>query len=524
MFAAVNTAFCCFSLWQSAFSIMLENHDGDHLVYTFIAVGFKKLYRMLCCCFRKKAPESKGEDSNLQILSETKYVVESVAGILYRQNLSESQTTASPKRRMAVTDEERMKKLVLFENLFYKIDDNGNGEIEKEECDRLLSFCAMELDPIEREKIFDKFDYVADGSLQRMEFCRMCEEYLWNTPTELLETMIENLDKATNARSACNKAYWNEIGESIEKKSRIVCPMVYFFVLVVMFNLDMRDHYATTTDPMFSGITKNISIGPNGVGMILAFVIVVIIGLTSTYFINRSIARAEEALKEKQKQASRAVASEAAKTVSSRASSLERPSSKNLMSRVVRRSREMMGSTLSPSTDRTLPFGRSLSFGKRNAAPTASSSDVTTSFEVVGPMGQTRRRTRTSSQTKELTNRVDELSAKLEEFQTMFQSQPEQVKPPDQMKQNTSAGMEQARPAGSQVPLTSPKPIVVPQTPGSREVLDTLPNRTKVYTPQYEYDDKGMKLEMALSPNVSATVSATDNRANAPGAAPFVEV
>lgn len=102
----------------------------------------------------------------------------------------------------------------------------------------------------------------------------------------------------------------------------------------------------------------------------------------------------------------------------------------------------------------------------------------------------------------------------------MFQSQPEQVKPPDQMKQKASAGMEQARPAGSQVPLTSPKPIVVPQTPGSREVLDTLPNRTQVYTPQYEYDDKGVQSRTALSPNVSAT----DNRANAPGEAPFVEV
>jgi hypothetical protein len=37
--------FCCLSLFQSAITIMLESHDGDHIVYTFIAVAFNYLYR-----------------------------------------------------------------------------------------------------------------------------------------------------------------------------------------------------------------------------------------------------------------------------------------------------------------------------------------------------------------------------------------------------------------------------------------------------------------------------------------------
>ena len=111
LFAIVNTVFCCISLFQSAFSIMLEGYDGDHLVYTFLAVGASKLFSLLSRCFRKPKMTPK---HNAEILSSSKYVIESVAGILYRQDVDPK--VARKVKPAEDDDEERMRKLVLFES------------------------------------------------------------------------------------------------------------------------------------------------------------------------------------------------------------------------------------------------------------------------------------------------------------------------------------------------------------------------------------------------------------------------
>jgi len=210
-------------------------------------------------------------------------------------------------------DEERMRKLVLFESLFYKIDNDGNGAISMEEADRLLSFCAMGLDPLERKSAFAKYDLVADGELNRLEFCRMCSDYLWSTPSHLLEKMVDNLHKAQGARKACNSSYWTEVGAEIEKKARIVVPLVYAFVMLLLFNLDMRDPYNTDASAsMFAGMTKMTSVSPLGVGILTTYVASIVVGVVSTHLINRSIARSEEAQAQLQKEASRQVAHDVA--------------------------------------------------------------------------------------------------------------------------------------------------------------------------------------------------------------------
>jgi len=349
----------------------------------------------------------------------------------------------------------------------------------------------------------------------------------------LIETMIENLDKATNARSACNKAYWNEIGESIEKKARIVCPMVYLFVLVVMFNLDMRDHYATTTEPMFSGITKNISIRPNGVGMILAFVIVVIVGLTSTHFINKSIAKAEEELKAKQKQASRQVASEVAQSFKK---STAKPT--GMMSRLARRSREMIspsrGSAFDRATETTLSADEPKS---EPQAETAASADVPKSTETgkdtvsthVTANGTIVRRTRraTSSNSLELASRVDELSTKLDMFQSIFQAGEAPGSPRGQAQLVPGMtvpmtdvpqfrGVRGVTVPGFDAPQTDPpRPaqIVVPPTPGSTEVpgaFDLSTPHLRVFDAQYDFEQKEMKrasLQTPSTPSLSPALA-----------------
>jgi hypothetical protein len=120
MFSMTNTFFCCISLFESALTIMLENHDGEHLVYTFIAVGFKKVFQL---CNNKA--ESEHESNQIAVARE---VVESVAGVLYRQKEG---TKPEPAARPAPV-EVRMRKLVCFESLFRKIDLDSNQFVELE--------------------------------------------------------------------------------------------------------------------------------------------------------------------------------------------------------------------------------------------------------------------------------------------------------------------------------------------------------------------------------------------------------
>ena len=107
----------------------------------------------------------------------------------------------------------------------------------------MLSFCAMGLDPMEREAIFNMYDFSSDGKLSRMEFVTLCADHLWDTPTEVITMMVNNLLKAQGARKAANVAYWTAMSDKIESRARIVVPLAYFLALIVIFHLDMRDNY-----------------------------------------------------------------------------------------------------------------------------------------------------------------------------------------------------------------------------------------------------------------------------------------
>ena len=76
IFALTNTAFCCISLAQSAFNIMLENKDDDHLLPAWLVRGVTCIaclpcrLRRLCCRERAAVSGTESADaSNAKVLT-----------------------------------------------------------------------------------------------------------------------------------------------------------------------------------------------------------------------------------------------------------------------------------------------------------------------------------------------------------------------------------------------------------------------------------------------------------------------
>lgn len=313
VFSIVNTIFCCLALMQSAFVIMLETHDGDHLVYEFLAVGAHELYR---CVWPKK--KRMKEDTVDNQLSETKHAVESIAGVFYRQKAGSTRkkegagsnengvqlSSAKPIREGDVNEpsqEERMRKYVSFESLFYKIDTNGNQTVGVDECATLLSFCAIDIDPIDRDGIFKQYDLVSDNQLNRMEFCRLCSDHLWHIPSDLLEKMVDNLCATNNASKTANDNYWNDMSVRIEKRSRVVMPALYILAMIILFNLEMTDNYFNTNEPMFSGLTRNISISSHGWTLLILYLVIAAVVASLTMHVEIKVKKSTDKKKVAQK-------------------------------------------------------------------------------------------------------------------------------------------------------------------------------------------------------------------------------
>ena len=63
-------------------------------------------------------------------------------------------------------------KFVYFEKLFFILDEDASLFIEKEECNSLLSYAALDLSPQDREQLILVNDTNHDGKLDRVEIGR----------------------------------------------------------------------------------------------------------------------------------------------------------------------------------------------------------------------------------------------------------------------------------------------------------------------------------------------------------------
>lgn len=275
LFALLNTAFCCISLFQSAFNIMVEQLEDDHLLPVWIVVPALRVWSWFMVRWRKQRSKYQArvdpQDSpstaaqaqvkltaTSQLASDT-LVKESVAGFLFRQQpgaMNSDATAAiaaSARAQLDASAEERARKLIFFEQLFYRIDADCSQFVDVDEFDLLLSYSALDLDPLARKALFGQYDFFKDGRLSRVEFVAMCMDVLWHVPQDLLQMAISNLDVARKSRKQLNGMYWKTVAGRMDSWARVIIPASYVLALVVLFNVELTDGYTTDNAPSFSG-------------------------------------------------------------------------------------------------------------------------------------------------------------------------------------------------------------------------------------------------------------------------------
>ena len=173
------------------------------------------------------------------------------------------------------------------------------------ECDLLLSYVALDLDPPARKAIFRKYDFVPDGGLNRVEFVALCTAVLWRVPTPLIEAAMANMLVARNAHRKRNATYWKRQAAMCDRYARSLIPTGYILTLIVLFNLDLSDYYADENHPSVDVMIRGLgpaSISPTGTTYIAVYSgAVLAIGSAWAMLLRRAKrtgARLQEGLKE----------------------------------------------------------------------------------------------------------------------------------------------------------------------------------------------------------------------------------
>ena len=99
--------------------------------------------------------------------------------------------------------------------LFFRIDENMNGYLSKDECMDFFSFALPHLSPDERLDIFEAADVSDAQQLSRLKFCLICVDLLWDVPTELLDLAVQTLDGARRSNLAGYKKHWEAVAAKV---------------------------------------------------------------------------------------------------------------------------------------------------------------------------------------------------------------------------------------------------------------------------------------------------------------------
>ena len=190
-----------------------------------------------------------GEDPG-KLLGSVRAVRESIAGVLYRQSGLNADQNPLP----SLSIEEQRLKLMRYERLFFQLDEDASLQIDADECELLLSYAVLDLDPLQRAEVMKRHDVSGDGKLNRFEFCKLCVEELWGVSHETLQIAVENMTKARSSNKRRNNAYWNRVANKTDEFARAVVPSLYALAMMVIFSIDMTDEYDSDVNvPMFSG-------------------------------------------------------------------------------------------------------------------------------------------------------------------------------------------------------------------------------------------------------------------------------
>lgn len=341
LFGAVNTGFCIIALFQSAFNIMLEQKSDDSLLPTWMDHLYVKFFRpwivrgksqvgMRDSVLKISKYDRQSAAEAVSHMAAHHTLHESVAGVLFRQQAGSVEYEEEKKRKnlqqvAAASFEERGKKLTNFERIFFALDEDCSLYIDRIECESLLSYAALHLDPKTRSSIMDVYDKEEDGKLNRVEFCRMCVDHLWDLNEEQLERALNNAQAARSGVLRRNKKYWKEMADWTDSWARIIVPALYGLTLLLVFNLDLSDNYLTDASaPMFNGMGPAAIRPDRGVAMLTSYCIIAFVCF-GMYVFMKSTAAADKVKRDAAlKQAASRVA-EAASEKDERYSAIPKP-------------------------------------------------------------------------------------------------------------------------------------------------------------------------------------------------------
>ena len=64
--------------------------------------------------------------------------------------------------------------------------------------------------------MLQQYDASNDGKLNRLEFCKMCLDHLWNVPTGAVDLAVQSVHLAHTARRRTNSSYWKRVANKLD--------------------------------------------------------------------------------------------------------------------------------------------------------------------------------------------------------------------------------------------------------------------------------------------------------------------
>jgi hypothetical protein len=146
-------------------------------------------------------------------------------------------------------------KLIFFENLFYRLDPNGNGYIGTEDARRVLAFTSLKMTAEEFEAALVKADSnQRNGKLDCGEFVDLCVDVLWNVEIQALEGAASNYAATQEALLKRRNTKWRRMANTIDRHARFWVPFLYCVVLSWLFTLQLDDQY--------DSVSQNVTTAP----------------------------------------------------------------------------------------------------------------------------------------------------------------------------------------------------------------------------------------------------------------------
>jgi len=158
---------------------------------------------------------------------------------------------------------------MFYERLFFQMDLSAEGVVDNAQMKRFLAYANLEMDAHARNDALAKADVTGDGKMVRWEFVLLCLDTLSAVPISELEIALTNYVAAASAHERKNEARWKAAAKAIDVHARLLLPLAYLIFVVVHYNTQYHDYYASDpTRPMFRNFGDS-SMDARGIGLSL---------------------------------------------------------------------------------------------------------------------------------------------------------------------------------------------------------------------------------------------------------------